>query len=413
MVDAWDAPGFWREELDVASRPTPRTTTLRGTTYKNIVLKRVALFPTRAGRLSVDPLRIETEARTQPRLGRRDEAPTRDRYEPMTLASEELIVAARPLPSGAPPAFDGAVGQFRLDTQISADSVQVGEAVELTARLQGTGNIATVSPPVLDPPSDLETYDPTVDTDVNRSGTVVQGTKTFTYALVPRSNGSFTLPPVRFAYFDPEAEQYRTLRSEPAALRVTGDVPPRAESRTGEGLPIGDIAGPIDDDPRWVRVDRPPLYARPWVYAAVAGPLLLALGAMAVRRRRREPDASDADDGAALDAAHEPLRAARRSLQDEEVRAFYEAIERAVLAVLDQRLDLPRPANRLSADALVRHLAHHDVAEPEQTALRELLTTCHQAQFTPSEPSPDAMEAALEHTQTLLHRLDEALPAEA
>lgn len=276
MVDAWDAPGFWREELDVASRPTPRTTELFGEAYRAIVLKRVALFPTRTGDLQVDPLRIEAEARP----GQRD-ARSPGGYERVTLSSEVLSVRARPLPADAPAAFDGAVGAFSLDSVIRADSVEVGDAVELTVRIHGTGNVATISPPVIEAPQDFDVYDPSVDTEIDRGGSVVRGTKTFTYTLVPRSNGRFTLSPIVFAYFDPQAEEYRTLRSETSMLRVTGDVPPPIEGRTGEGFPIDNLADPIEDNVRWVASDRSLLYAQPWSFAAVLVPISLAAGGAA------------------------------------------------------------------------------------------------------------------------------------
>ena len=411
MADAWDAPGFWREELDVASRPTPRAQQIYGRTYKAIVLKRVALFPTRAGTLAVDPLRIETEARAQPRLGRRDGPVPRSRYEPVTLSSEQLTVAARPLPPSAPPAFDGAVGQFTLDTRLRPDSAAVGDAVELTARVEGTGNIAAVSPPVLEAPAAFETYEPDVETEIDRSGAAVRGTKTFTYTLVPRSGGTYTLPTLRFAYFNPSSEQYETLQSAPTAMRVTGEAEPRATSRTGDGLPIGDIAGVAERPDRWVRVDRRPLYARPWVYGALLGALVLAAGGVVYRRRGSEGDEEDSPRvPEALDDARPVLDDARRHLERGEARPFYRAVERDVLAFLEARLDLPRAASGMTGEALDRHLAREGAPRADREALHEVLRACNEAQFAPAEPAPDAMTTTLDRADALLRRLDDRLP---
>ena len=406
MADAWDAPGFWREELDVASRPTPRTAQLYGDTYKSIVLKRVALFPTRAGTLNVDPLRIETEAQARPDVGQTPRPP----YEPVTLSSEALSVVAKALPPNAPATFDGAVGQFSLRTTVDTDSVQVGDAVTLTARLQGTGNLATVSPPAVDPPSDFEVYEPSVRAEIDRGGDTVHGTKTFTYTLVPRSNGRFTLPPVRFAYFDPDTEQYETTRSEPTALQVTGDVPPDAVAQTGQGLPIGKIAGPIESDVHWVRPDRPPLHRQPWAYGALLVPIALAAGGLAYRRYAGIDAAVRESPPEGLDAAQQHLQAAHRDLREGNVRAFYQTVERAVFTFLTTRLGLSRTPAGLTRDALARHLARHDVPDAERDALHNLLDACDEAQFTPAEPSHETMQATLDQAQTLLLRLDDALP---
>jgi hypothetical protein len=409
MADAWDAPGFWREELDVDARPAPETQTLRGETYKTIVLKRVALFPTRPGRLAVDPLRIETQARAQPQLDGRDEPIARSQYESITLASDTLVVQARPLPPDAPPTFDGAVGQFSLRAALSAPRVPVGTGIDLMARIEGRGNLATLSPPLVEAPAGLATYDPTVETQIDRSGAAVRGTKTFTFALVPEAGGRHTLPPVQFAYFDPEAGQYEVLRAGGAEIRATGTAGPQATSRAANGLPIGDIAGLMATSGEWGPTDRTPLYAQPWAYGAVALPVLLAVGGMAWRRRRR-PEAPAPPDTSLPDARRH-LETARDARAEGDARAVYDAVEAAVLGFLDRRLDLPRPAPRMTLDDLDRRLKEHDVPATERTALRTLLDTCHQMQFTPARPSDADLGDALDHARTLLRRLDDALPA--
>jgi hypothetical protein len=60
LADSWDAEGFWREELEIEARPIPQTVVVDGLRYNTIVLKRVAVFPTRTGSLRIDPLRIES-----------------------------------------------------------------------------------------------------------------------------------------------------------------------------------------------------------------------------------------------------------------------------------------------------------------------------------------------------------------
>jgi hypothetical protein len=410
MADAWDAPSFWREELDVASRPTPRPTKMYGQTYEAIVLKRVALFPTRAGTLQVDPLRIETEARAHPQRNQRSGPALSSRYEPVTLSSEQLSVVSKPLPSNPPPAFDGAVGTFTLDTSLDADSVEVGQAVELSAQIRGTGNLATVSPPTMNAPSSFETYTPSIRTDIDRSGEAVQGAKTFTYTLVPRSNGGYTLPPVTFSYFDPENEQYNTLRSEPMTLHATGDVPPRAASQTGQGLPIGKIAGPIENDGQWVETDRAPLYRQAWAYLALLVPVILAAGGVAYQQYIQVATGAPSPVPDGLDEAQHHLQNAHHHLREGEIRRFYQTVEHAVLTFLATRLDLSQTPSSMTREGVDHHLSRHDVPDTERDALHDLLDACDQAQFTPTEPSHDAMRATLDHAQTLLRRLDDALP---
>jgi hypothetical protein len=410
MADAWDASGFWREELDVDARPSPTRTTRNGTTYETIMLKRVALFPTKTGRLTVAPLQIETEARAQPQLGQRNGPIPRSQYESVTLASDSLIVHARPLPPEAPSAFDGAVGQFSMDAQVRPGSVAVGTGIDLTARVQGTGNLATVSPPVVTPPTEVAVYDPTIETTIERDGGGIRGEKTFRFTLVPQAGGRYTLPPVQFAYFDPETEQYEVLRAGARELRVTGEAGPTATSQAASGLPIGDIAGPMQAPDAWIRVDRAPLYAQPWAYAALLVPLVLAAAGVAYRRRQSAAPAASATDET-VEEARRRLEAARTHRQNGDVQAFYGGLERTMLTFLKLRLNLPRAASRMTAEDLARELEQYGVADAEREALRSLLDTCNQMQFTPARPTDADMGDALDHTETLLDRLDDALPS--
>lgn len=409
LASAWNANGFWREELDVASHPRPRTRIVDGRSYRSIVLKRVAVFPTRAGTLRIDPLRIETEAYAtdarSPSLRRG--------FEPVTIGSEALTIEARPLPPNAPPDFAGTVGSFDLRVRLSADSVQVGDAVRLRATLQGRGNLATLSAPSFTPPDTFETYAPETSTEIVRSGRVVRGTKTFTYTLIPRTSGRYTLPPVQYIAFNPATGTYETLASTARTLHVTGDAAPTAESTTGDGLPVGEVA-PLMTEARWVHTEAAPLHQRPWVYVAMLGTLLLGTGGILYRRgtlpglavRADEPEDADASSSQTVAAPH--LAQAKQALRDGETKRFYREIERGLRAVLRARADFS--GARPSLDALQDHLHTHSVRRADCEALVDLFDTCEEAQFTPETPTYDRASADLSRARGLLRRLDDTLP---
>ncbi|MFB6272258.1 MAG: BatD family protein [Salinibacter sp.] len=406
LADSWDAPGFWREELKVASRPTPAPRRVGGRRYETVVLKQVALFPTQPGTLRVDPLRIETEA--QGTVRRRHGGPAlRGRFESVQLASQRLSVRVRPLPPGAPASFDGAVGQFSMTARADADSITVGESVPLTVRITGTGGLSTLSPPSLDVPSAIEVYEPTVQTDIDRTGQRIRGTKTFTYTLVPRSGGRHVLPPVSFSYFDPEARRYETLRAEVPPLPVSGTAAQRVVGRTGNGLPVGDVTAPVSaEETQWVRTPRRPLYRQRWPYLAVLIPVLGAGGAVAYRRWGRGGESDrDEDTGGSLDAAQDHLQEARRRLQGGGDAAVSAAVEQSLRTVLGARLE--RDGAEPSRTMLDRQLSRHDVPDDLQTRLYELLDRCDEAQYAPGSSTRDLSTEDLDDAETLLRRLHE------
>ena len=411
LADSWDAEGFWREELDVEARPMPRSTVENGLRYNSIVLKRVAVFPTRTGALNVDPLRIETEvfAPRSPGDPLSRFFSLRNPYETIERASPQVTIEARPLPGGAPESFQGAVGQFDMKAQVSRTEVDVGEPVEVTLRITGTGNLAMLEPPLLKSPGIFEAYEPDVNSVIESSGRRVRGNKTFTYLLVPRSNGTFEVPPIEFAFFDPAAGQYRTLSADPMTIRVTGTTStPLATSATADGLPVDDIARPLTALADWKSLGQTPLYGSPWTYLALLAPLLLIGLTYAFRRHatRLATDTAFMRNRRAHPMVRKHLKQADALLQKDEPRAFYEELERAVLGFIGDRLNIAELG--LTRSQLDDRLAEAGLVPATRIELQQLLEACDAARFAPNRPPHAQMETSLDQARGLIVALDAA-----
>lgn len=407
LADSWDAEGFWREDLEVDTRPIPRSVVENGLRYNVIVLKRVAAFPTRAGSLRLEPLRIETEVYLPGRSRDPFASFFSGNFQPVELSSAALTIDVRPLPAGAPDGFQGAVGSFRLDASIDRAQVGVGESVQIRMHVAGTGNIATLAPPTFDPPGVFEHYDPQINTSIDRSGRRLTGSKTITHLLVPRSNGRFDLPEPSLVFFDPEHGRYQRLTASLGDLEVTGRAGPVATSATRAGMPVDDIAALKTGEVRWQRIGRRPLHTNPLPYASVALPLLL-LGAGALYQRRTARLATDrtyARNRRAHPLARKHLRAAESLLQKNDARPFYAEIERALLAFVGNRLDVPEVG--LTRTQLDGHLRAHDVSADTRRELYTLLEEAEQAQFAPIPPDRAAMETAIERAGRTIVTINE------
>jgi hypothetical protein len=411
MAGSWDAEGFWREELEVNSRPVPRMTTFQGERYKSIVLKRAAVFPTRAGSLQVDPLRIETEVHV-PKRSRNlfDRFFSLDgEYEEKEIASPPVPIRVRPLPGSAPASFHGAVGSFRMQASVDQRAVEAGEPVEVTVRVNGAGNLSTLPPLPVDWPDAFDTYDPDVSTKLERTGDRLQGRKTFRYVLVPDEAGTFELPAVRFTYFDPAEERYETLQKELPDVRVKG-VPASAEADSARtALPAHDIAGLMAEPSAQVQASSKPLYRNPWAYAALGLPLLALLGVLGYRRRRERlaSNPAHARRREARPAARQRLKEARRLVDDSDQRRFFAALQRALLGYVGRRLNLPKRG--LTRDQLDDHLSDAGVPGRQREKVRRLLAQTDQSRFAPADADRTAREAALKRTRSLIDELDDAL----
>lgn len=414
LAGSWDAEGFWREEFEVDTRPIPKSVVEDGLLYHMIVLKRVAVFPTRHGRLSIDPLKIETEAYFP--YGTSDPFERffslRSQFETVELTSDPVHIEVRPLPDGAPATFVGAVGRFDMRAALNRSEVEVGEPLEVKITVSGAGNLATLGAPPFRPPGIFERYDPDVATDVNRGDQRISGSKTFTYLLVPRSNGVFSLPPVEFTYFDPARSRYQTLEAELGDVRVTGTAAPLEAGSTVEGLPVDDIAG-IMRDASWRPAGGTPLHQNTWPYLLLILPPLALAGLYVFERRARRlaHDAEFARGRIAHPLAKKHLKKADTLLKRNEPRLFYEEIHRAVMGFIGNRLNVAELGfTRPELDA---RLAEIGVSDQIRGSLKGLLLECDQAQYAPVLPDRQTMESAEERASRLIVAIDEAAGKQA
>lgn len=424
LAEAWEAPGFWREELEVNGQPQPDTP---NATYRYIVIKRVATFPTRAGSLRVPPLRVDTEATPGLGMASADQImPMQRTFEEIMLASPSVQVAARAIPDeDAPPSFRGAVGALQWERRPVSSEVAVGEGLTVTLTVEGTGNLYAVEAPPLRLPPHVDVMGPRTETTFERTQGYLQGTRTFTYTLVPRAATPFVIPALSWSHFDPETESFVTHNAEAVSVRVqprdnapnvaTAEPrsPAQSSSNTGGWLQWalllgGTLAGSA---------------VGLWAYWTWGAALLTRLR----RSPTEEQQASELPDGVQGDAegpqrseelnvatadpamkqAQTHLDAAQHALRAGTTAAFYRALERAVVELVARRLN--RSPNGMARHELFALLDAHGIDRPVRETAEELLHACDQARFSPAQPSHDSQLAALDAAHTLVLHLDAAL----
>ena len=134
--------------------------------------------------------------------------PVVDNY---NIASDTLQLDIKPLPTGAPPAFKGAVGQFDFESTIVPEIVQVGEPVTWTLTLSGTGNWPQgigINPRNVS--ASFRSIQPDVNKEISEESPF-EGSLTEDIVLIPTEGGDFKFGPVEFSYFNPKTDRYETI----------------------------------------------------------------------------------------------------------------------------------------------------------------------------------------------------------
>jgi BatD DUF11 like domain len=412
LADSWDAEGFWREELDVERRPIPQTVVEKGLRFNTIVLKRVAVFPTRTGELQIDPLKIEAEAFVPSRSSNPFDQffSFSPRYEPVEVASPPITILVEPLPAGAPESFNGAVGTFHIEASVDRQNVEVGEPIQVEVRISGTGNIATLDPPVFTPPGVFEQYDPQIATSINRNGNRINGTKVLTYVLIPRSNGTFQIPQVEMTYFNTARNQYEKMQPEPVTVRVTGNASATVAATTSAiGLPVDDIAGILPEASDWKPLHRQPLHLNPLVYLVLILPLagIAALHVYAARSRELAGDERLARNRSAHPLARKHLHGAMTLLSRHDSRGFYQEVERAVRSFVGNRLNVAETG--LTYQQLNQAMESNGASPALRKQVLDLIQECDRVRFAPVPPDQAAMNTACDRASQIIVWLDSEL----
>mgnify|MGYP006419422147 CR=1 FL=1 len=137
------------------------------------------------------------------------------------LKSKEINLQIKELPEPIPKNFYGTVSKkFSIRSEIDRTSLKTSEAISFKVIFRGEGNINMLEPFELEFPSSFEVFDPTITDETYVGNNNTGGTKTFEYTIIPRKKGDFTIPEIKFNYFNPKTEKYIELKTKEHLISV-------------------------------------------------------------------------------------------------------------------------------------------------------------------------------------------------
>lgn len=334
----------------------------------------------------------------------------------VALSSPTNSIRVVPPPvAGRPPEFDGAVGQFRLLASIAPTNVAVGDPVTLKVQVAGHGNLEQLSAPKFSGADSFKLYDPRADLQTT-DPLGLEGVKSFEQIVIPeRADLPLSLE-VRFAYFDPETRNYRTLVHPLPRITVRGNTAQQAApSRTASDAVATspEPAQPTQDRLRHIqamlgpRVAHPPWWIlRPWFLAALAFPLpACAAYALVVNRRRRLlTDPRRQQRLRSREAAATALAQLDRTAAAGDGAAFFEHLGTALRERIG--LVLGAPAAGITEEVVQERLRPLGIPGDDLERLDSLFAALNQARFAPSHSTRELNELRSQ-AATLCRTLEE------
>lgn len=408
--------GFLKQDIEIGEIQT-ELEHYNGRNYQTAVIYRTVLYPQHSGDIVIDPARFEVVLRVQTRQQVRsifdDFFGTYTNVTKMLTAPGVTIHAAA-LPSGKPAGFSGGVGKFTMTPSISQTEIQANEAVTIKLDITGAGNMKLLKTPAIDWPEGFEPYDPKVTNNFKTTTSGVSGTKSIEYLAIPRSAGEYTIPAVKFSYFDIDDKAYKTLSTPEYTIRVKrGANEPSANGQEPVAISYTqkeDIKQ-LGTDIRYIDTKAPKASRQPsvvsyqfiWLWYIV--PLLIAIVLLIVLRKQIQ-EASDITRmkyKRANKVAQKRLKAAAAALKANDKDAFYASIEQAAWTYLSDRLSIPTAD--LNKENIASILAQKGVSENLIAEVKNVLSTAEFARYAPS--TGHAMEDLYTSTTNLINNLEE------
>ena len=394
----WKAEGFWKEILENRLQTKATSTLINGVRFQRARLLQYALFPTKSGELTISP--FELSVQIQQRNRRRDIFSFGLGQERKDLQTLPVTLTVRSLPDIDNATFTGGVGDFKITRTIEPAEAFVGESIEVTTTISGSGNLPLLNKPIYEYPETLEIYNPSESSNINRNNREISGSKTFTDILIARNAGEFTIPETNVAFYDPDNDRYRTISLPALTLKATRD--PRSVNGSEDMLRLN--VEPITGLAQWITPDNAPLTSRSWIWGLLLSPVVILGLAFWVKsyRDKMNTDTAFARAQKAKKLATEELEKAAAST---ELKNGYYHIYRAISLFIADKLDLPKAGNTTSE--LVQ--AVEDSSSSKLAIeVKRLLTKCDTIAYAPGA-SQAGMARDVEFAQTLINELNKAL----
>jgi len=210
---------FWNQDIRITNLPVKKGK-YNGESYRYVVLKKALLIPTKSGKLTIDPMKMDVVIGVP--TGRGDffgNAITRNINKTFASPKKNIFVKGLPL-KNKPANFNGAVGQFDFEVTLSKDELKANESSQIKVTVEGKGNLKLFELPKIETPKELEIYTPERTDKIKTTLTGLKGTVSDLYTLVPEYRGKYKIPKVSFSYFNPVKKAYHTVTTDDLFVNV-------------------------------------------------------------------------------------------------------------------------------------------------------------------------------------------------
>ncbi len=412
--------GFLVQEVELPQEKQLTLENYNGRNYQSAVMRQVILYPQRSGKITIEGGKYDAVVRVRMRQagGGSIFDSFFDSYRDVSkvLTTSPVTIDVKPLPSGKPASFSGAVGTFSMTADINSNNVKTDEAVTVKVKITGNGNVKLVKNPEVVFPNDFDVYDPKVEMDIRTTTAGVSGSKTIEYMAIPRYAGDFEIPAIAFSYFDIKSGSYKTIKSDPYKLHVEQGKGGSGSSPVVSNFSNKESVKYLGKDIRYLKTKGFSFieggdgifFGSFMYYLCYIVPAILFIVFFFIYRKQVKENADIAlvRTKKANKMAVRRLKNAGKLMKENKKEEFYDEVLRALWGYLSDKLSIPQ--SDLTKDNVETELAKYGVDESLTNEFMDILNTCEFARYAPSQAS-DAMDKLYELTVDAIGKMENTI----
>ena len=356
--------------------------------------KSVVLFPTVAGEVVIEPAQVVIPPDVYTRGG--------------TLMGDPVRLNVMPLPQPVPEGFSGAVGYFKIHTEVDAHEIELDGAVTLRTTLQGIGNLEAAIEPEWVDSDDWRSFDSSVERLTQVEDGQIVGVLHSERTLIPSTSGQLSVPSIQYNFFNPANGMYETTSTEPIMITVHGDQSSNPQvllDQEDSHSNVKMIASlrPLKENPETWSSEHPALVEQNAFWVLWSIPVLLLVGYFSLTIVNR-PDAGKMKDKRKKKAERKAHLMLKQTVKDRE--NAYEVAERALHGYLQDKLGISIRGLRMTEIGVI--LEESGVPRSDASRVMDMLTLCESMRYAPISPK-DSKKELFNEVEDIIHALEESL----
>ena len=406
--------GFHVQEVDSKAQMSLKYERVNGRNYGTAIWRQYVLFPQKTGKLKVPSITFDSQVEIQ--------NTSMDPFDVFfgggslsqivkkSIVAPAIEIEVLPLPTPKPANFAGAVGKYTISGQLTPEQVNANDAATLRLTVSGQGNMKLMKAPKVNFPQDFEIYDPKVSDKTTNTSLGAKGNVVYDYVVVPRHGGKFNIAPVEFCYFDPEAQSYKTLKTDSFTIAV-------AKSKTTgstnyheqEDLKV------LNNDIRYIKLgnignsESGSLFFGSmsyWMYYVISFCLFVLLLVLFNRQIKKSRDISGMRVLRASKAASKRLKTASKLMKQHQSEAFFDEVMKALLGYAGDKLNIQK--SDLNKENVSASLQSFGVEQNLVDSYMNIISECEFARYAPGDPDA-TMEKIYASASNVINELDSAI----